>query len=187
MHINATGFIAVILSMTGYMLTVKYLAARSRRKIIFAMIIGSGLAMPGMGFAMYYFHIIPEMKCYYDFRSIPGVELLTMFVGIAAGAYAVILPKRYRYLALVAALLLSAGPYIKPLLFPLEKDKLRAIVERRGMYPEFRFHLWSIKCGNDHDYAWNAGFRTGTGEGIIYFCKRNRSMVFGSIITKPGC
>lgn len=125
MHINITGLIAFILSIAGYMLTVKYLAAKPRRKIFPFLIISSILAVPGVSFAIYYFHMTPEMKWYYDFRCLPGVELLTMFIGVAFAAFAVMLPKRYRYLTLVIALLLSAVPYIKPVLFQLRKHKLR--------------------------------------------------------------
>lgn len=125
MHISITGLLAVILSITGYMLTVKYLSSKPRKNIIQVMIASSALALPGMFLTIYYFHLIPEMKWYYDFRSLPGVELLTMFIGIAGGAYAVMLSRRYQYWVLIAVVLLSSAPYIKPLVFPLKKDKLR--------------------------------------------------------------
>ncbi|NQZ58102.1 MAG: C39 family peptidase [Lentisphaeraceae bacterium] len=83
------------------------------------------LALPAASFSIYYLHIFPEDSWYYDFRSIPGSELLIIFLGVAGGLWASLLPRALLSLSLMGTLAFSIAPTIKNLVRPLDLNSLQ--------------------------------------------------------------
>lgn len=77
------------------------------------------LAVPSIGFAIYYLHVFPEREWFYSLRSWPGSEVLVLFLGCATGAFATLLPRLLLGVPLFVLLALAIVPYVKPLLGPL--------------------------------------------------------------------
>jgi len=86
----------------------------------------SVLCLPGLSFILYYVHLIREPAWYVEFRSVPGVELLSAFWGLPFGLFEVRRPLTgvWRRLAgkgmmFRLSLLLMFAPFAKPILLPL--------------------------------------------------------------------
>jgi hypothetical protein len=72
------------------------------------------LSIPGASFAIYYLHIFPDMRWYFEFRSWPGIELFLIPLGIAGGLVASFLPR----ILLIVPLFVVAGFVIVPIAKP---------------------------------------------------------------------
>ena len=64
-----------------------------RKRVVFALV-PLVAAIPGASFAIHYAHVLPEAAWYYQFRSIEGTELLMVFLGVAGGWIAALLPRK---------------------------------------------------------------------------------------------
>jgi Peptidase C39 family len=80
------------------------------------------LALPGASFALYYTHLLPETAWYYQFRSIRGTEILTVFLGFSGGVIASLLPRPVLPLPLLSVAAFILAPCIKPILGPIPPD-----------------------------------------------------------------
>jgi len=125
MHPNWIGVLAAALSLAAFPPAYR-LAARldARGRRLFAA--GASLAaLPGLSFAAHYAHVLPETGWYYQLRSLTGTELLVVLVGVAGGAVAALLPRRWLAPALAGIVALSIAPFAKPLIGPLPDGVLR--------------------------------------------------------------
>ncbi|MEM6886364.1 MAG: cysteine peptidase family C39 domain-containing protein, partial [Verrucomicrobiota bacterium] len=59
------------------------------------------------------------------FRSVAGTELLVVFIGVAGGGVAALLPRIVRLLPLVGVLAFSIAPIIKPFIGPIPSGMLQ--------------------------------------------------------------
>jgi len=83
------------------------------------------LGIPGVMFPVYYLHWMKDSVWYYEFRSIPFIELSAAGAGLSAGALAELLKGSKLFSALGLMILLALGiavPYLKPILKPLPPD-----------------------------------------------------------------
>jgi predicted double-glycine peptidase len=83
------------------------------------------MALPGMSFSLYYLHLFPEYSWYYEFRSLPGTEFLTIFIGIAGGLAASLLPRVCVIVPLYAAMALCVIPTMKTFVGPIPQASFR--------------------------------------------------------------
>lgn len=82
------------------------------------------LCGPGLWFAFYYLHWLPEPPLLYQLRALPGSELFLAAFGIAAGIWRVLLPRLLKPLPTAAGIFLLTIPFIKPVFRPLDLSKL---------------------------------------------------------------
>lgn len=124
MNPNWLGIISAILAVVGFLVAYRF-SFKKPLKIRVWLVVASGFAaIPGASFAVYYAHLFPEMAWYYEFRSIPGTELLMVFVGVAGGFFATFLPRMLLVLPLLAVMAISVVPLLKPLIGPLALNEL---------------------------------------------------------------
>ena len=125
MNPNWLGIISAILAFVAFLATYRATTGIPRKKrIIFAML-ALVAALPGASFAIFYTQILPESAWYYQFRSIPGIELLLVFLGVAGGLVATFLPRMLLGFPLFAMAAFSIVPFIKPFVGPIPDGKLR--------------------------------------------------------------
>ncbi len=124
MNPNWLGVISVILAFIGFF--VAYRSARGSsvkaRRLLAALAVV--LAIPGASFAAYYVHVCSEPSWYYQFRSIPGTELLIAFLGVAGGLTASLLPRAILMVPLLGVGAFSIAPFVKPFVGPLSAEAL---------------------------------------------------------------
>src|SRR5829696_5449046 len=113
---NPMGAAAVVLSLGAFVLAHHQLrhrsvTARSGVTVLFAL-----LSTPALLFGIYYLHILPEHACFYTLRSWRGSELLVVFLGAAAGAFASLLPRSLLVVPLFGLVAVGAVPHLKPVL-----------------------------------------------------------------------
>jgi Peptidase C39 family len=84
-------------------------------------------ALPGASFAFYYTHLLPEPAWYFQFRSLPGTELLIIPIGLAGGLVATYFPRLTVMLPLLATVAFSVVPFMKPFVAPLPMSVLSDI------------------------------------------------------------
>jgi len=94
-----------------------------RRMIFFFLALVA--AIPGASFAAYYAHIFPEPSWYDEFRSIKGTELLIVFLGVAGGLAASLLPRMLLAFPLFGVAAFSVVPWIKPFIAPISSGAFR--------------------------------------------------------------
>lgn len=119
MNPNWLGVISAILAFVAFIAV--YWAAKDKpaKTRIFLSIGALVTAIPGASFAAYYAHILPEPAWYYEFRSFAGTELLVVFVGIAGGLIATLLPRILLVFSLLGVAAFSIAPIIKPFIGPI--------------------------------------------------------------------
>lgn len=84
------------------------------------------LAAPGLLFVVYYAHLFDGAAWFYRFRALPGTELSAAGLGFAAGVAGAAAGSTARKIAWGAtALVLVLVPFVKPILTPLDLDRLR--------------------------------------------------------------
>lgn len=87
--------------------------------------IAAGLSLPATYNAVYYLHLLPETVWFYEIRAQIGIEALVIPVGAAGGMLASLLPRRLLVLPLLATVGVTWGPFLKPVLGPLNTATLR--------------------------------------------------------------
>ncbi|MFT3991699.1 MAG: cysteine peptidase family C39 domain-containing protein [Luteolibacter sp.] len=116
---------AIFSSLAGFMTSYRLLRAKTRKTRILAVLLLSILALPALSFSIYYFHVLPEKAWFYALRSWPGVEILAVFLGAAAGASAALIPRIFLILPLGISLAITVMPYLKPFINPLKTRDLK--------------------------------------------------------------
>lgn len=126
MNPNWLGIISAILTFVAFLATYRATTGIPGKKRIMLGMLALVAAIPGASFAFFYTQILPETAWYYEFRSIPGVELLLVFLGVAGGLVATFLPRMLLGFPLFAVAAFSIVPFIKPFVGPIPDGKLRA-------------------------------------------------------------
>lgn len=89
---NWLGVISAVLAIAGFFVSHRVAGKWPVKKRLAIAAVAFVMAVPGASFAIYYTHLLPEAGWYYQFRSIPGTELLAIFIGIAGGLTAALSP-----------------------------------------------------------------------------------------------
>lgn len=121
------GVVAAVVAVVAFWFS--YPAGKSQplKTRAYWLLITSVLAIPSASLAVYYAHIFPETKWYYEFRSWPGTEFLVVIVGIAGGVFASVLPRCILILPLTGVVLLAIIPAIKPFIGPIPDDSISSL------------------------------------------------------------
>ena len=119
MNPNWLGVISAILAFVTFFVVYRATKDTPAKKRVFLALFAIAAAVPGASFAAYYAHILPEPSWYYQFRSITGTELLIVFLGIAGGLAATLLPRLLMVLPLLGVAAFSIAPIIKPFIGPI--------------------------------------------------------------------
>ncbi|HEY8904308.1 MAG TPA: hypothetical protein VIM48_11395, partial [Chthoniobacterales bacterium] len=124
MSINPWGTAAVLASAVAFIAI--WIFARSRPLGDRLLLLGlfALLSIPAALFALYYWHVVPEMGWFYTLRSFTGSEFLAIFIGCAGGCVATFLPRWALGFPLFGILALASIPYLKPLLSPLAPESM---------------------------------------------------------------
>src|SRR5271170_5185035 len=102
--------------------------AGSRASRLALFLVGVILAAPGLLFVLYYAHVLDNAAWFYTFRILSLTEFLPAGIGLLAGVlYSWFEPETLGEKVLVPAALavLVLIPFVKPLLDPIELDRLR--------------------------------------------------------------
>ncbi|WP_193214027.1 cysteine peptidase family C39 domain-containing protein [Luteolibacter marinus] len=81
--------------------------------------------LPGLWFAFYYLHFLPEPPLLYQLRSLAFSEGFLSLFGLACGVWRSLLPKLLKPLPTAAGVFLLAIPFLKPVLHKLDTSSLR--------------------------------------------------------------
>lgn len=125
MNPNWLGVTAALLALMAFL--VSYCLAKKaplKARVTWALW-GMIAAIPGMSFAVHYAHLFPESDWYYQFRSIVGTEFLMVFVGVAGGLMATLLPRLLLFLPLLGVVGFSFVPVSKPFIGPIQPELLQ--------------------------------------------------------------
>ena len=125
MNPNWLGVISAILAFVAFGLVYRSANDIPAKKRILLALFAILAAIPGASFAAYYAHILPEPSWYFQFRSITGTEFLIVFLGIAGGLVATLLPRVLLVLPLLGVAAFSIAPIIKPFIGPISAGTLR--------------------------------------------------------------
>lgn len=125
MNPNWLGIPAAFLALVAFLATYR-LAKKAplKARVIWALL-GMIAAIPGVSFAVHYAHLLPEASWYYQFRSIVGTEFLMVFVGVAGGLMATLLPRLLLFLPLLGVVGFSLVPISKPFIGPIHPELLQ--------------------------------------------------------------
>ncbi|MFA6289877.1 MAG: cysteine peptidase family C39 domain-containing protein [Opitutaceae bacterium] len=124
MNPNWLGVISAILAFVAFSVTYRTAIKSKIKTRLLLAALAIMLAIPGASFAAYYAHLLPEPGWYYEFRSIPGTELLIVFIGIAGGMIASVLPRAWLILPLFGVAAFSIAPISKSLFKPIPTGTL---------------------------------------------------------------
>ncbi len=111
-------------SLAVFALTAVWLAKRSRAFCWKLSAVALGPALPGAAYSLYYLHFLPEPAWFYQWRSLPGSEILVLAPSVAGAALSAVLPRWFRLLAIPAAVFLAFLPFAKPVWAPLDTESL---------------------------------------------------------------
>jgi hypothetical protein len=125
MNPNWLGIISAILAIVAFFVSYRTTTDIPAKKRIMLAMLAMAAAIPGASFAFFYTQILPEAAWYYQFRSILGVELLLVFLGVAGGLVASFFPRMLLGFPLFAVAAFSIIPFIKPFVGPIPDGKLR--------------------------------------------------------------
>lgn len=125
MNPNWLGVLSALLAAFAFLVAYRGASTASLKMRLLLNAVAMVLAIPGAGFAVYYTHLLPDTAWYYQFRSISGTELLMVFVGIAGGLAATLLPRKLLSLPLSGVVAFSVAPVIKPFIGPLAEHAFR--------------------------------------------------------------
>jgi hypothetical protein len=92
-----------------------------------ACFVGIVLAVPGILFLIYYLHVLDRSVWFYNFRAVPGTELLAAGIAFVAGVLQAMLEPvtaGEKILLPSAAIVLISIPFVKPLLGAVDCSKL---------------------------------------------------------------
>jgi len=119
--------LAALLFFAGYKL-----GSRSRPIHPLALVAALACALPAVLMAGYYLHLYDDALWFYEFRSLPFSELSASAAGFPAGLIQSWIVKRAPHFRPLVPGLLLAGlfvPYMKPLIAPLDVERLAAVCE----------------------------------------------------------
>jgi hypothetical protein len=125
MNPNWLGIISAILAFVAFFVVFRSAKQISYKSRIFITFLATFAAIPAASFAVYYTHILPESSWYYQFRSIAGTELLMVFVGLAGGLVAALIPRLLLGIPLFGVVAFSIAPIIKPFMGPIPNGTFR--------------------------------------------------------------
>lgn len=125
MNPNWLGVLSVALTLPAFFVAYRAAKGSPTPKRIVLAIIAVVAAIPGASFAAYYTHLLPEPGWYYEFRSIPGTELLIVLIGVAGGVIAALLPRIFLILPLLGVAAFSIAPFIKPFAGPIPPGSMK--------------------------------------------------------------
>ncbi|WP_367872293.1 cysteine peptidase family C39 domain-containing protein [Luteolibacter sp. Populi] len=120
----------VVFALTGAAFVVLHIAAwkwagkLDRKARLMAGIAALLLCLPGLWFALYYLHWLPEPPLLYQLRALPFSEGFLAAFGIAAGLWRSLLPKLLKPFPTAAGVFLLTIPFLKPVVRPLDKSQL---------------------------------------------------------------
>lgn len=103
------------------------LKSPSRRRAALAASLAS--CLPALSFLLYYAHLVREPAWYVEFRSVPGIELLSAAWGLPFGLCALERPFPGKWLKLRLSLLLVFVPFAKPIALPLPRGAFKGAWE----------------------------------------------------------
>jgi predicted double-glycine peptidase len=121
MNANWTGISCALLALAAFILVYWWGSRQCGRCRVVLTVVALLAAVPGASFALYYAKVIPEAPWYYEMRSIVGIELLIVWVGVAGGMVATLLPRTLLGLPLFVAGAFAVVPFIKPFIGPVGK------------------------------------------------------------------
>ena len=112
-------------SLAVFALTTGWLSKRSHAFCwkLFAM--ASGPALLGAAYSLYYLHFLPEPAWFYQWRSLPGSEILGLAPSVAGAAVSAVLPRWFRLFAIPVVVFLAYLPFAKPVWAPLDTESLK--------------------------------------------------------------
>jgi len=119
MNVNPLFYPTLILAVLFFFFSLKF----SHKHPVPALVISLILAVPGILYAIYYFHIINDQIWFYELRSFPYSELLASFSGLLAGTIFYRIRKVSQIGSLFIPVALALGiymPYMKQLQSPLD-------------------------------------------------------------------
>ena len=122
MNINWIGFASAALAALVFFPCYRFAGNRTVLLRLVLVLFSFIIALPALSFTVYYAHVLPETSWYYQFRSRDGVELLIVFIGVAGGFTAALLPRALCPFALIAVIGLGVIPFIKPVIGPLDPE-----------------------------------------------------------------
>jgi len=125
MNPNWLGLLCAGLSALAFFWSFRLGMKATARKRVFCAILALLCAIPGVSFGIYYFHVLPDMACYFEFRSWRGTELLLILLGVAGGFTASLLPRKLLVAPLLGTLALALIPFAKSCLYPLPLNSLK--------------------------------------------------------------
>lgn len=127
---NWVGLLCAVLALTLFAIAYRRAVAMPphRRWRWFALT--TALSLPAGYNALYYLHWLPEVAWFYEIRSWRGVEGFVIPVGAAAGVGAALLRRRMLVFLLLVAVLVTFGPFLKPLIAPVNEAALRDLWKR---------------------------------------------------------
>ena len=93
MNPNWLGVVSAVGALIGFFVAYSVFGKPGRKANLGVVLAVLLLAVPGASFAVYYAHLFPEPAWYYEFRSWRGSEFAIVFVGVAGGLIAALLPR----------------------------------------------------------------------------------------------
>lgn len=125
MNPNWLGVASAILALAAFRSCFRIASKATFARRLYLAAIACVLAVPGISFSAHYLHLVPEWAWYFQFRSIPGTELLLILIGAAGGFVAALLPRLLLVFPLMAVAVLAMVPFIKPFIGPLPEGVLK--------------------------------------------------------------
>lgn len=124
MNANWFGLFCAATSVVVFFFTYRFLLAKPVSVRSVTTLVTGILSLPAASFAAYYLHWLPEPAEYYEFRSLSGIEAVLIALGLFGGSAATFFPGASRMLPLGAVLGFAFVPFLKPILGPLDLDRL---------------------------------------------------------------
>jgi hypothetical protein len=125
MNPNWIGLLSSVLAFGAFFYAFRLSVKTGIRRRLFLATLACALAIPGLSFTFHYFHLVPEWDWYFEFRSLPGTELLLVMIGAAGGFAAAVLPRGLLVFPLMGVAVLVTVPFIKPFIGPISDGALK--------------------------------------------------------------
>ncbi len=125
MNVNLTGYVSLVVAILVFIAVYAYCNRLSVRLRLALLVVCSFLSVPSILVVLYYFHILPETECFYSFRALWGSEFAILFPAAAGAIFSSFLPRVLIAFPIFALLLVGVGPYLKPLISPLDINQLQ--------------------------------------------------------------
>lgn len=124
-NVNADGYVALALAVLIFFAVHGFSKRLAFPKRLVLLGFTGVLSIPSLWVFIYYLHVIPETAALYEFRAFPASEYGIAFTGAASGVLAAMLPAILRMAPLLGVLVVGSGPYVKPLIAPLDYQVLQ--------------------------------------------------------------